>query len=91
MKLAIAILCSLVACGVEPASPTESTEATQEDLAAPPSPEAARPTCSALSLRPCAGKAQGEICSTAPPLRCLPANDAPDGGIICACQAQSTI
>lgn len=94
MKLAIAILCALVGCGVEPPSTTAETApgAIQDDLAAPPSPAAARPpACSTLSLRPCAGQIQGEICSTTPLLRCLPANDAPDGGVICACQAQSTI
>jgi hypothetical protein len=87
------MLSLLVACGVETASPTEATETTTEDLAAPQPPvPAAVPACSTLSLPPCRGVTVGQLCSSSPHrLWCLPANDAPDGGVICACQAVSTI
>jgi hypothetical protein len=92
-NIVIAALLSLAACGVETSAVPEDIheQSATEALGAGGASPAANRTCSPLSPAICAGIPSGTICHVGPTLWCLPSNDAPDGGFLCLCQAQTTI
>lgn len=87
--LCLATVLPIAACAVESAPP-EDTRA-QDITAAPVDQSALVGTCSPLSLGFCAGQSIGTTCHTGPRLFCLPSNEAPDGGVLCGCQGNSSI
>jgi hypothetical protein len=88
-QLALCFLPFLVACVADSSdiSDTSDIDSTAKDVA----PLVQRPLCSTSSFGVCSGAAQGFVCHIGPLLRCLPAQDLPDGGVFCLCQAQSSI
>lgn len=87
--LCLAAVLPLAACAVE-SDPAE--RAREQGVAAPPVdlPEGIG-SCSPRSLGFCAGQPIGTICHASPRLFCLPSNEAPDGGVLCGCQGESSI
>jgi hypothetical protein len=100
LALCLVPILALVACGVDSSDITE-TSSSQETMSAEPNasgalnPSAGSPsllgTCSTRSPAICSGATIGSVCSSSPRRWCLPANELPDGSILCGCQSQSTI
>ena len=91
---------ALVACGVSSPDVTEASSSQQQlntepNVSAEPNTSVTSPflleTCSTSSPGICAGATIGSICHVGPTRWCLPANELPDGSILCGCQTQSTI
>lgn len=99
LALCLTPILALIACGVDSSNTTE-TSSSDEIKAAPSATSELTPsvdspsllgTCSTRSPAICAGATIGSICHSGPTRWCLPANELPDGGILCGCQTQSTI
>lgn len=73
----------VTACGTEQPDPMEQTSTQAEKSPLFPG------QCAPQSLGVCSNATIGAFCT--PRLRCLPAQELPDGGIFCLCQSQSTI
>jgi hypothetical protein len=93
-KLAMCLALVLAACGVDAADPGDDaapTSSSESELSAPAPAVIPPARCAPQSPGLCANAAFGTTCRLSPRLSCLPADELPDGEILCNCQSQSTI